>query len=154
MITITDADSDSNVPPSKWADNTKVDSNSMPAHPCQGEHAKPVFRPMRRGTKRSIDLDEAADGGIGEQDGGVDEQVHTDVDVDDSDAEICMWVPGEGMGTLRKTSRPRVDVHAHSMMERLRIVKTTLCERKMRYPSLHQREPSLQSTSLGLPPLP
>ncbi|KAI5983023.1 hypothetical protein EDD15DRAFT_2376899 [Pisolithus albus] len=39
-------------------------------------------------TKRSIEPDEAADCGIGKQDGGVDEQVHTDVDVDDSGTEM------------------------------------------------------------------
>lgn len=144
-ITISDADSDSNVPPSKWAEQRTPVKESMPnpcSHPCGA---------VRRGVLISMKLLIMA---LENTDGEVDGQMYGDVVMDDSDAEICMWVPGKGMGTLRKTSRPRVDVRAHSRMERLTIVKTTLCERKMRYPSLHQREPSLQSTSLGLPPLP
>ncbi|KAI6004682.1 hypothetical protein EDD15DRAFT_2359409 [Pisolithus albus] len=91
-ITITvadaDSDSDSNLAASKWADNANVHSNSMLMHSYQGEHVKPVFSPMRRGTKRSIDLDEAADDGIRERDGEADEQVYGDVVMDDSDTEM------------------------------------------------------------------
>ncbi|KAI5983216.1 hypothetical protein EDD15DRAFT_1912305 [Pisolithus albus] len=89
-ITIADADSDSDshLAASKWADNANVDSNSMLTHSYQGEHVKPVFSPMRRGMKRSIDLDEAADDGIGERDGEADEQAYGDMVMDDSDAEM------------------------------------------------------------------
>ncbi|KAI6017765.1 hypothetical protein BKA83DRAFT_17163 [Pisolithus microcarpus] len=89
-ITVADADSDSNSPASKRDDNAKVDSNSMLSHSHQGEHVKPVFSPMRRGTKRSIDLDEAADDSIGEQDGEADEQAYGDMVMDDSDTEMEM----------------------------------------------------------------
>ncbi|KAI6004668.1 hypothetical protein EDD15DRAFT_2216633 [Pisolithus albus] len=60
MTTIADADSDSNVPASKCADNTKADSNSLPTHPRQGAS----------------------------QDGEVDGQMYGDAVMDDSDAEI------------------------------------------------------------------
>ncbi|KAI6017680.1 hypothetical protein PISMIDRAFT_18937 [Pisolithus microcarpus 441] len=52
------------------------------------EHVKFVFSPMRRGTKRSIDLDEAADDSIGERGGEADGQLYGDVVMDDSDAEM------------------------------------------------------------------
>ncbi|KAI6017693.1 hypothetical protein BKA83DRAFT_4323125, partial [Pisolithus microcarpus] len=53
-------------------------------------HVKLVFSPMRRSTKRSIGLDEAADDSIGEQGGEADGQLYGDVVMDDSDAEMEM----------------------------------------------------------------
>ncbi|KAI6037312.1 hypothetical protein BKA83DRAFT_4174762, partial [Pisolithus microcarpus] len=53
-------------------------------------HVKLVFSSMRRSTKRSIGLDEAADDSIGEQGGEADGQLYGDVVMDDSDAEMEM----------------------------------------------------------------
>ncbi|KAI6037232.1 hypothetical protein PISMIDRAFT_533087 [Pisolithus microcarpus 441] len=44
----------------------------MPFH--RGKHVEPMLSPMRRGTKRSINLDEAADDDTGEEDSDADEQ--------------------------------------------------------------------------------
>ncbi|KAI6156341.1 hypothetical protein EDD17DRAFT_1626659 [Pisolithus thermaeus] len=86
-ITIADADSDSNLPPSNHADNTNMDSNSLLTQSLGGEHVKLVFSPMRRGTKRSIDPDEAAGDGNRKEDSEVDEQVCGETDMDGSDTE-------------------------------------------------------------------
>ncbi|KAI6017722.1 hypothetical protein PISMIDRAFT_15369 [Pisolithus microcarpus 441] len=58
-------------------------------HSHQGEHVKPVFSPMRHGMKRSINLDEATDNDIGEEDSDVDEQeVYREMVMDDLGIEM------------------------------------------------------------------
>ncbi|KAI6110864.1 hypothetical protein EDD16DRAFT_1223234 [Pisolithus croceorrhizus] len=89
-ITIGDADSDSDLPPSNRVDKTNVDSNSLLMQSLGGEHVKPVFSPMRRGTKRGIDPDEAAGDGNPKEDSEVDEQVCGGMDMDGSDTEMKM----------------------------------------------------------------